>query len=294
MDVRFDLSRFEPVNGQKPFRVLDRHRSGRAIALQYGGGSDNAAGIWDYEAGKLLGAGETALPIYTSGSTVPALCWSADGRQVILLRDQYHYQPELHHIIGSPLQSEYTHYLERWSWPDLEQVAVCTIQPPTGWMETIAVSPDGDLAAFTWCDQDGTGFELVRLSSDGDEQLPAATCQRQYELIYELAFSPDGRYLVLTGTGWEIQWWTDGGDRLGMPSEGGRREAGFVAVFDLGKRTLKEQRIVIDVPAGWLPSNENATAFYTPGQPRFINSAEFAVPLQTGEERLFSIGLYPA
>lgn len=294
MDVRFDLARFEPVNGQKPFRVLDRHPDGHAIALQYGGGSDNAAGIWDYETGKLLGAGEAALSIYTSGSTVPALCWSADGRQVILLRDQYHYQPELHRTIGSPLQSEYTHSLERWSWPDLEQIAVCTIRPPTGWLDNLAVSPGGDLAAFTWCEQDGTGFELVRLGPDGDEQLPAEACQRQYELLHELAFGPNGRYLALTGTSWEIQWWTDSGDRLGMPSEGGRREAGFVAVFDLQKSTLKEQRIVVDAPIGWLPLNNDAMAFYAPGRPRFINSAEFAVPLQTGEDQRFNVELNPA
>jgi hypothetical protein len=145
-----DLTAFQPLNGKKPWNLLDRHPDSQHVALQADGGSDLTAGVWDRSTRALVWAPDGAV----------AICWARDGGQVVVLWEHYQYDPALHTIIGSPLQREFTYYLERMTWPGKERVSICKVRPPSG-----------ELAAYSYDEQDCSGIELVALSEEGDRQL---------------------------------------------------------------------------------------------------------------------------
>jgi WD40 repeat protein len=266
---------FERLGRERPCRLLDWHPDGQLVALQTSGGDDSRAGVWNGLTGKL---------IWSSDDTI-ALCWMPGGQQVAMLTE--HYERSLDHpeVIGSPLQSEFGYYLERRSWPKLERVRVCEIAPPAGWLDSLAISPRGDLVAFSWNEQDCAGVELVALRPDGDEQLTTRVYQTDASFLVWMTFSPDERYLVITKA--ELEWWTVQGDPPSSP--GGHFTLGTIVVYDIEQASFREEEIETDVPADWHPPDSNNIDGLLLDRPRFLDCEQFVIVLPTGEERRFNV-----
>ncbi len=100
--------------------------------------------------------------------------WSHEGGEIAAIREEYTYNPALHRIIGSPLQSEFRYFFERYTWPTLHRLGACTLQMPTGWPVHLDHWPTQQVAIFQWWDQSESGLEFIHLSEAGDQQLQNA------------------------------------------------------------------------------------------------------------------------
>lgn len=280
MNDNESLGAFEPLDGAKPYTMLDRHPNGQFIALQaYSAAAHGPrAAVWDAMSGKLAWK-----PDGTS-----ALCWSSDGRHALLLRETYQRDPQHPPIIASPLQSEFTYWLERQSWPEHTSLSTCGVKPPEGWVDRVVLSPRGEVAAVRWLEQDAAGFVLIGLGPDGDCQWPNAGYRTAPDnLVQGPVFSPDGRFLVLT-CGCSFWWSVDGEDPL-QPATGGRYEVGHIAIYDLAERGAREILVEDEVREGWLPDDPEDMRYELLGAPLFDSDREFTVMLPTGIERRFGI-----
>lgn len=303
--MALDLASFEPLMDTPPYRVLDYHPDGMLVALQVLTShpltttTASFSGIWDRHTRRLVWAPENVI----------AMAWGSDGKEVGLLRERYTYDPGMHAIIGSALQSEFTYTWERRTWPEQMLLSSCPLVIPTGWPETLAISPRHTLAAFQWFDQSESGLEFISLTEDGDFQLletglPISTsvtphCFRPGGNGYPIgsnlatapAFSPDGRYLVF---GWhdEWTWWADLGEDAFLtdetPSKVGPCHAGFLEVLDWEERCAQTIAVTVSLPPSWHPpSLDGAGGLF--GDPRFLDNEHFTLPLPTGEARTYHV-----
>jgi hypothetical protein len=273
------LETFEPLDGTRPYNVLDRHPDGRSIALQayLASAHGERAAVWDLDSGTL---------IWKPSDTI-ALCWLLEGDHALLLRETYRRDPQHPPIIASPLQSEFTYTLERQTWPEHQLIRSCIVTPPEGWVNRVTVSPRKDLASVRWFEQHAAGFVLIDLDPDEDRQLPGVGYRTApYNLVEGPVFSPDGRFIVLTcGRGF---WWSDeAGDPM-QPAAGGSYELGHVAIYYLANHSVREIHVREEVPAGWLPDDPEDIRNELLGEPVFADDQEFTVLLPNGSERRFS------
>ena len=270
------LETFEPVAGVHPGTVLDRHPDGRSVALQLFLGPDERAGVWDADTGHL---------IWWPHATY-ALCWTADGRHIYVLRRDYDPEPGDPDLESAPLDSGDSYVLECRTWPERRVVGACEVAVPEGWVDRVVLAPRDDLAAIRWIEQDCAGFVLVALDGDRDHQLPDAGYRTAPNGINGPVFSPDGWFLALS-CGKALWWWTDPDEDPETPAAEGRYELGHVAIYDVARGTVRDVSIEAHVPAGWLPADPADIDCELLGAPRFIAPTEFVVTLPTGEERQF-------
>jgi hypothetical protein len=256
--------RYEPVDGTHPSAVLDVHPDGRHIALQAPTSTYETGGVWDRQTGRL---------VWTPEDT-QALCWLPGGAQLVALQG------------GHALDER----LSRYGWPGRQRLRSCSIRYDGSWTLEVVASPRGDLVAFLWMEQHKGGVGLVRLGPDRDQQLEAAGYEREPNHLSRPVFSPDGRFLVLSCG--DQTWWNDVG-WAETPAPGGRRRMGIVMVQDLDAGTRRELPVEVDVPAGWLPPEDDPPPETHDLQPigaaRFESDSAFSVPLITGGRRRFSL-----
>ena len=220
---------FEDADGrnQNPLWLLDHHPLGQLVAMQATVDVHcltSRAGVWDAASGKLLWQPDNTL----------ALCWLPGGHEVVLIREAYERSLDHPPMLIGPLQSEYTYFFERRTWPGKALISRCVIRPPAGWIDRVVVSPRGDLAAFRWIEQGCAGFELVALTADGDRQTPGAGYRTKPNLLSGPVFSPDGSYIALSCGRWS--WWMANLEDYweydkDTPSSGGSFEVGHVTIF---------------------------------------------------------------
>lgn len=238
--------RLDKIGTRDPGLFLDEHPAGGLAALQGYIGSAEQAAIFDLTSGRILWQPEG----------VPALCWLPHSDNVLLIRDLYQRDPELHEgaiKILSPLQCEFLHYLECWSWPEKRRLSGCEITFPTGWLTFIARSPRGNLAVVQWQEQDASGIELFALTETGPYPLPNAGYRADSNLTDYALFCPDGRYLVLACT--KRYWWEPGDETDDLVSPGGHFQVGEVAVLDTQSLIYRTLPIHKGLPAGWSPKD---------------------------------------
>jgi hypothetical protein len=261
------LGTFEDRRGRRLgyLRLAERHPSGRLLALQAAlwiQAQTTRAGVGDATSGKL---------VWEPAETL-ALCWSAGGDEIFLVRERYERARDHPPAIITPLQQEYAYFLERWAWPDRMLMDRCTITPPTGWFDHVVASPTGGLAAVRWIEQDCAGFRLVDLGGSL-RQLSAPQLEVRPNLVRGPTFSPDGRFLVLTS-----------GNMVSEDPYERSETLGSVWIYSIETETVR-QIVVQDesmrkrVPYSW---DEWL------GQPRFVTDQEFVVRLPGGAERHFS------
>jgi hypothetical protein len=266
---------FEPLHGKTPVLVLDEHPNGELMALQVLA-QDERAAIWSTQTRKLV----------WEPQDVNALCWTPDGNDILLVQELYQRDPQKHRIISTPLQSECYHVLERRSWPDRHLVGRCAITPPRGWITDLLVAPTGEIACYVWNDQHEAGMELLSIAVGRIHQLEGRGYQgKQSNLLEGPAFSPDGRYLVLTYT--TYAWWSP--DDPETPSLGGQCNVGLVVVGDMTSGSYRVCKVNKPVPGGWLPPEPNDFCYRCLSRPHFLDADHFVVMLPTGERRSFSI-----
>ena len=338
-----DFTRFEKLYGASPYVLRDRHPNGSLVVMQAYAQLPSAtspspqvikeaaikvmkkmnvpvtpenlamfgvkegpiteprlrSAVWDEQSGALLWAPENTI----------AMAWLHHGTQIALLRERYDYQPEMHKILGSPLQSEFTYTWERRTWPRQELISSCSLTMPTGWPVTLVTSPHSDLAAFQWLDQSEGGLEFLALSEQGDVQLMQTglpilesvtdLCFRSdgngfplgSNLMSPPAFSPDGRYLVVAWQqNWE--WWIDESNNPLDPSIlQSVCQIGYVEVLDWEDRHVWEVAITTVLLPGWPPSDldDEVTASLFLHPPLFIDDEHFTLLLPTKEIKTYSV-----
>jgi hypothetical protein len=249
---------WEHLQGEPPCCQLSVHPSGDYVALQASVWLDTTterAAIWDTRTKKI---------VWNPGD-VNAMAWVPGGNAILLLREVYCFELR--------------------SWPSLDLIGSCPIEPPTGWLTDIVPSPNGSLACVVWEDQCEAGIELVSWESGQPNRLEDHGYFGQSNLIDGPVFSPNGRHIAFTyGNGW---WWSD--ESPETPSEGGSFNAGCVVIGDLDLGAFREIAVTVTVPQGWLPENPGDITNELLGCPTFIDDSTVALELRTGDVRRFSV-----
>jgi hypothetical protein len=243
--------RLDKIGTYEPSVFLDLHPAGGLAALQGYTNSTNQAAVFDLASGHILWQPEG----------VPALCWLPNSGNILLIRDLYQRDPELHEgpiKIHSPLQSEFLHSVECWSWPEKRRLSGCELKVPTGWLTYIAASPRGNLAVVQWQEQDDSGIELFALTGADPHPLPKAGYRAGTHLTEYALFSPDGRYLVLACT--VPDWWEPDEENDSPVSPGGNFQVGEIVVLNTQSFTYRVLPIHKELQAGWSPKDPDSAS----------------------------------
>lgn len=267
-DTKIDFSRYEPFQGQHPYRLLDRHPSGAYVALATSGEQTRVA-VWENQTGKLAWAPKGAV----------LLSWVEHGEQSVLVRQP----PDREH---PPEQEDHLSLFERQSWPDGPLISRCSVALSQGEPESLVVSPHGNVVVLRWLDQGASGWEFIHLRETGDVHLREAGIEIDSEVAVSTqpAFSPDGRYalsgyhaqLNTAAPAWEAAHW--------KIAQRGRDEVGCVTVIRLLDGTCYQIPIADAVPA-----KLHGTSSRSLDPPTFLDSQHFLVLLPTGTKRLYQV-----
>ncbi len=266
-----DASDWEPFLGEQPFASLDRHPSGELLAMQVSGDYTEKAAVWDARTKKIAWQSEG----------VNALCWTPAGDEFLVIRQVFRPDPEKPDIFVTPLQREFTHFLERRSWPDDELIDSCQVKAPTGWFRQVVASPAGSLACFVWQEQHAAGVEFVSWEDGPLRRLEGHGYYGPSPLLQGPAFSPDGRHITIT-YGRQEWWWAEDADDPNTPSRGGCLRVGTVVVGDVADGTYSEIPVPATVPERWLPDDPDDINSQLLSKPHVMDSERFAVDLPTG------------
>jgi hypothetical protein len=261
---------WEPLFGERPHSQLARHPSGDFVAMQVSAWIETTAeraAVWDIRTRKI------AWNPYDAN----ALAWVSGGEEILVLRETFTPNLSSRGTCVTPLQSEHRQSFERRSWPSLDQIASAPIALPTGWLIHVVPSPDRPMACVVWQDQCEAGIELI----SWDEGQPRQLAERGYygnsNLISGPAFSPDGRYVVISYG--EPCWWSEAHE---TPSKGGELRVGWVVVGDITAGTYREIDIVVSVPKGWLPADPYDIRNELLNCPDFVDATTAQVTTATG------------
>lgn len=226
------------------------------------------------------------------------IAWSPDGDQVGIIREHYTYNLALHRIVATRFQSEYCYVFERYTWPTLHQLGVCTLQMPTGWPILLTLWPEQQVAVFQWRDQGESGLEFIHLSEAGDQQLrnagfpqiagrtpktfhpPGGIAVGTAELTGP-AFSPSGRFIAV-GLAGNV----DMQGQVIEPRIEGILLLGEVLILDWQERELG--RLAVRVPT------DTMKPFITPDDPfdlfwtlAFLGEERIELTLANGTKQIF-------
>ncbi len=277
--------KLEPLEDQAPHWFLSNHADKKHAARQIIVQNERAA-IWDTETGKIV----------WQPDGVNALCWAEKGTIVLAAREGYEHNPALHGgngipFILSPLQAEYTHIVEVWTWPELSFCFEAPFSLPTGWVYHLVASHTENKACIVWRDQTEAGIEWVAWDAERIWQDPdKGYFGKELNGLHAPVFSPNGKYiaLVYAATYW---WGTEDEDEPEGPSSGGTFCCGKVVVCDSETGMARETEIMIDVPPGFLPNpdDEESDGFDFVLPALFLTEKQFSVGLRNGEARTFSV-----
>lgn len=268
---------WEQLRGEPPQIRLDRHPSGEFVAMQVNLQLETMTqrvAVWNTE----------TRNIEWNPGNANALCWIENGNQVLLIEEVF--VPDLNRsaVFATPLQREYTHFIEKLSWPARELIDSTEVTFPTGHLVDIVSSPTEALACFVWEDQHEAGIEFVSWRDGKLRQLPDCGYFGHSNLIQGPVFSPGGRFVAFSyGEG---VWWSD--DPY-MPSSGGTHRVGWVVISEAASGIYRESEVTTSIPEGWLPADPDSiwNEFLT--CPVFITDDTVEVMLPTGEKHRFSV-----
>lgn len=268
LDSMSDFSHYEPLEGQRPYRLLDRHPSGAYLVLAAPGEQTEAA-VWESQTGKLAWVPKGAV----------LLCWLEQGTQVVQVR-----KPR--DLERPPEQEGHLYLFERQRWPDGILISRCLVTLSQGWPESVVVSPQGNLIVLRWLDQGASGWEFIHLRETGDVHLKEASIELDSEVAVSTqpSFSPDGCHAVsgyhalfnTAAPAWEAAHW--------KIAQRGRYEVGCVTVVRLVDGTSYQIPIADAVPA---KLHGTSSRFFDP--PTFLDSQHFLVRLPTGAQRRYQV-----
>ena len=114
---------WEPLLGEPPSCQMSVHPSGDYVALQASVWLDTTterAAVWDTRTKKI---------VWNPGDA-NAMAWVPGGNAILLLREVYCFEMR--------------------SWPSLDLIGSCPIEPSTGWLTDVVPSPNGSLACVVW------------------------------------------------------------------------------------------------------------------------------------------------
>jgi hypothetical protein len=262
-----DFSKFEPLSGAQPARVIARHADGVFIAMETDS-PQPAIGVWDSATGQAVWTQEGAL----------AFAWNHDGSQIILVESASASDPT-----SSTDRQQYV--FDRRLWPADTSVSrshfhYCVPWEP--WPYDIWLAPRSKLALVRWADQGVTGWEPIILSDAGDIHLAGAGFQIDSEVAVEMSpgISPGGRYAA---NGYQTKHTlTSHGNQI--PLTQGRYEVGFITIIDLYKASFHQITLADAVPA----KLHGAASRWT-DMPVFTSDEEFMLMLPTGSKRTFRV-----
>lgn len=269
---------WEPLLGEQPFAELAVHPSGRFVARQVSvwlHTTVERASVWDAETRKI---------VWNPGDA-NALCWTPDGTEVLLIREAYQPKPSARPtVLVTPLQSEFTHTFERRRWPSTDLVEALPFEMPDGWPVAVAVHPFRNLACVVRRDQCLTGVMFVDWAAGPARQLLDADYTVGSNLNSDVAFSPDGRYLVCAFG--EECWWSDDPEE---PSPGGEFLAGVVVITDLATFEHRDVEVFLSVEAGYLPEDGDITSPALFSRPKFDGNDHFKLMSGMGHSLAFRV-----
>lgn len=268
MTFQLDFSRYEPLEGQRPYRLLDRHPTGAYLALAAPGEQTSAA-VWESQTGKLVWVPKGAI----------LLSWLEHGAQVVQVK-------EPRDLERPPEQEDQLYLFERQHWPDGPLISRCLVTLSQGEPESLVVSPHGNLVVLRWIDQGASGWEFIHLRETGDVHLKEAGLEIDSEVAVSTqpAFSPDGRYAVsgyhaqfnTAAPAWESAHW--------KIAQRGRYEVGCVTVIRLFDGTCYQIPIADTVPV-----KLHGTSSRSLDPPSFLDSQHFLVRFPTGAKRRYQV-----
>jgi hypothetical protein len=140
--------------------------------------------------------------------------------------------------------------------------------------DTVVVSPREDLAAVRWSQTYNDGVVLVSVTPDGLEQVPVTSLRDRWNAVHGPAFSPDGRYLVLSCGDWRVSYEDEGTCGLG-----------WICIYDTRDDSTREIAVEEELLTKWDVSSWEAWL----GEPRFVTHDQFVVRLPSGVERRFTV-----
>jgi len=307
---QFDFSRFQPLNGSTPCRVVSVHPTEPLVALQAFlsvqaldgptfSQTNLRCAIWNRETFEIVCEPEGAV----------ALAWNAEGNEMGIVREYYH-KPSNY---DSDLPSLFSYVWERYTWPEQRLLHSCTLQFDTNWPELVVFSPLGDLAVIQWFEAEKSGLHFIRLTKYGDLLLDDAdlpliehegdfsedTEEEEDERFFvetnlttSPVFSPDGRFILFC---WQRSqhWWTDVPDDVyvegDLPARAGECLVGSVQIIDGETNTTHSIALFANVPPGWQPTYEGDRSNELLNEPVFIDDQHFQVQLPTGETCTYSV-----
>ncbi|MEO7714574.1 MAG: hypothetical protein ABIY70_00090 [Capsulimonas sp.] len=279
---------WETLDGEAPEALLDRHPTGEFLAMQTDTGGKNRAAIWNAHTKKI---------VWNPGD-ISALSWLPDGMEILAVREEYHPDPRLHNAGGvqivSPLQREFSYFVERLSWPAAERTASAPLTLPTGWVSHVVVSPTAPLGFIVWHEQNEGGVEQVTWQDGNLRQVPNAGYGLGGVIGKGPLFSPDGRYLALSSA--EPFWWFDGEDSEadpyddeGAPSPGGEFQFGSIVIGNVMTGSYHSVGLTMSVPEGWTPDDPDEASYEAVTSIAFADDGSIHVSLWNGEERTISV-----
>lgn len=271
---------FEKLLGRLPSVFLDHHPDQELVAMQVIAWIETQterAAIWNTKSKQI----EWKL------DDANALCWTSDGKEILILREKYEPKPEERVTpsgirIVTPLQSEFSYSFERRTWPDKQVIASCKLENPTGWWVDVVASPTQPLACCVWVDQCEAGIEWVRWKEGRLTQEFNQGYFGHSQFLEGPVFNSDGSYLGFSYT--EDAWWSND---LETSSPSGEFKVGWVVICDTSNFMYREIEIQTKVAPGWTPEHFEETEEAILSSPVFVDSKSFTVKLPTGEEQTF-------
>ncbi|HEX8032782.1 MAG TPA: hypothetical protein VF510_02995 [Ktedonobacterales bacterium] len=204
------------------------------------------------------------------------MTWLRDGRELGMITEIFTPDPNKPDIIGSPLQSEFGYWFERWTWPVRERISSCPIGMRTGWPTELLGTPDPNVMFFEWYDQGESGYEGVILDdAHGDAQNPRESYEVGFPLIgygEQTIFSPDARYLVRCSS---LSFFDN------AASEWERTLlVAYLVIVDRALPSVQEVPIYVTLPPRWTPPAQLLSASSIDdidgnGPPRWVQSCAF-------------------